>query len=206
MIEPTRRSRILPLAISYLGAVLLILALSHPARAATVTVFDDFETDAAMFESWRHSPFVLMPPDVHLDGLLYYTPGVFGRGLVFAEGSSVDAYAFLDYQLIPAGATATSGSVEFLLSAVQETGSIELWGSENGTDWMMLGEAVAGFGVTPFSLSIAAGDPAQFLSLRGRGTVLMDDLNISVSYIPLPASAVLMACGLGALAALRRRS
>ena len=85
-------------------------------------------------------------------------------------------------------------------------GRVELWGSQDGSSWTFLDQAVAGPAFAAFALAIDAGDPTQFLSLRGFGRVIIDDLHIEVSYVPLPAGLLLLACALGALSPLRGRT
>jgi hypothetical protein len=82
-------------------AVILLTVLGtigapgNSASADTFVYHDDFETNKAIDDSWRHSPFFETVPAIRLDGILHYESGLFGRSLGFYEGWEVDAYAVL---------------------------------------------------------------------------------------------------------------
>jgi hypothetical protein len=161
--------------IAWLG----LLFLGLPAPGATYSYQDDFETDALLTDSWRHSPLVDTLPAVYLTGLLAYEPGLPGRGLGFFRGFDPGTDAYLAYAVVPPGGIITKGAVSFLLQA---GGSIDLFGSSNGTNWSLLGEmsVAPGMGWRSNSLPVSAGAPSQYLELRGNGVI--DQLRISATY------------------------
>jgi len=57
-----------------------VSASTGSSRAGNVFLCqDDFETDKAMVESWRHSPFLGPDPVISLYGFLRYEPGFLSR-------------------------------------------------------------------------------------------------------------------------------
>jgi hypothetical protein len=162
-----------------------INAAGNLASADTFVYLDDFETNKAIDDSWRHSPFFETVPAIRLDGILHYESGLFGRGLGFYEGWEVDAYAYLGYRPIPQGALVSGGSVKFYsvgTGNVWAGDRISVCGSSDGTAWSVLGEVTPGSAPELFSLVIQPGDPVHFLELRSVGYTLIDDLQISIEY------------------------
>ncbi len=84
-----------------LRAVLTALIVLAGAAASPAQVdyvyFDDFAADAAMSDSYWHSPFVEVIPDIYLDGLLCYVDGINERALGLFGGFEVGADAYLGY-------------------------------------------------------------------------------------------------------------
>jgi hypothetical protein len=150
-----------------------------PAFGGTYLYQDNFETDAVVSDSWRHSPVVSPPPPVHLGGVLFYGLGALGRGLGFEPGFEVYGEAYLAYAVVPPQGVTTDGSVSFLLLG---GGHIDVLGSNNGSTWSALGsvDLPPGSGWQLVGVPLSAGSPAQYLELRGRG--MIDDLQISVTY------------------------
>ena len=177
-------------------ALVPALILGLPAFGETYLYQDDFETDAVVRDSWRHSPVYYTPPPVHLGGVLVYGSGAFGRGLGFSPGFDPGMDAYLDYAIVPPQGVTTAASVSFLLLA---GGYINIWGSTNGSTWLPLGAVSLppGLGWQFVSMPLSAGSPAQYLSLQGRGTI--DDLQISVTYyvprVPVITQAQLTGAG-----------
>ncbi len=178
------------------AAVTLTVAILTVGTQAPAEVFlyhDDFETDAAMYDSWRHAAFVTAPPDIGLFGYLLYQPNGLtgGRGLGFYSGFEPGTDGFLGYAVLPQGAQATGGSISFLLLPnFLGINDIRVWGSDDGMSWSLLGAAQ-----TPGEVSfpVVSSSRARYLELRGDG--LVDNLSISVSYIPEPTGLSLLALG-----------
>ena len=86
-----------------LALVASAVAVSAQDARADYTYFDDFSGDAAMNDSYWHSPFVEEVPPVHLEGLLAYVDGINERALGFYGGFEVNSEAYLGYAFPIAG-------------------------------------------------------------------------------------------------------
>ncbi len=195
---------------SLLSVLLAVIGFVFGSPVAADTFFyqDDFETDKAMSDSYAHSPFVAVVPDISLGGFLHYESGAMGRGLGFYQGYEPYGQASLRYHVLEQPMIAIGGSVSFLLMPNAEVYPtmgeyISVYGSANGTTWSLLGSGQSS-GPLPqlVSAPILPDSPIQYLDLRGRG--LIDDLQIDVSYVvPEPATLALLV--LGGLSVMRRQ-
>lgn len=98
------------LAVVALTALALPLVLEQAGASEPYGYFDDFSTDTAMTDSHLHSPLVLVPPEITLDGVLMYGIGNTGRSLYFYSGFLVGADAFLYYRFPLDGSVSAIGS------------------------------------------------------------------------------------------------
>jgi hypothetical protein len=166
------------------AAVSVAFTLSF-AHAENFSYQDDFETDAVMYDSWRHSHFLDTYPDFSLYGFLMYIdymPPTYSRRLEF-YGGFFDIYAYLAYQTIPAQALATAGSVALNAGMTMFPSSnhtIYVYGSANLSGWLLLGSFDSSEG--DVLLLINEGDPVHFIQFLGDG-VSVDDLNITIDYV-----------------------
>jgi hypothetical protein len=167
----------------------MALVAELPALSGSFSYQDDFATDKALMDAWRHSGFVETIPPIHLSGILHYEPGAVGRGLGFYSGFDRGWDAYLAYAAAPSGTITMSGSVSFTL---QGLGRMTVYSSEDGSFWQALG---GGSSSAPWpslvTVSLPSYTPAQFIELRGEGVI--DNLEISVSYVPEPGSWSLIA-------------
>ena len=164
----------------HFGIIALVpnLIVGLPAFGETYFYQDNFETDAVLSDSWRHSPVVDPLPWVHLEGVLHYDLGALGRGLGFFRGYDPGFDAYLAYAVIPAQMVTTGGSVSFFLQA---GGYINVFGSSNGSTWSLVGGVYfPGPGWQFVSVPLSTGSPSQYLELRG--SAMIDSLQISATY------------------------
>jgi hypothetical protein len=100
-------------------AVLVLItgavAVSAQESRSDYSYFDDFSGDAAVSDSYWHSPFVDEIPDIYLYGLLCYVDGINERALGFFGGFEVNAEAYLHYMFPIDGPMAeiAAGQLEF---------------------------------------------------------------------------------------------
>ena len=175
------------------AAALLSVALPSLSMQASATetygYADDFSTDIAMTDSYLHSPLVLVPPDITLEGVLMYGSGNMGRSLYFYDGFLVDAYAFLYYRFPLDGCLTEidGGVVAFdVWDHTHPGGGLRLVVSFEGAAGGFT-ESVTIYGHYEFLLSPSQPCDAVLVNLEGGG-MMIDNLSILL-YGSTPVSA-----------------
>lgn len=165
------------------AATLLSVALSSFSMQAFATetyeYIDDFSTDMAMTDSYLHSPLVLVPPEITLNGVLMYGTGDTGRSLYFYSGFLVDACAFLYYRFpLDDSITGISeGVVAFdVWGHTHPGGGLRLTVSFEGVAGGFT-ESVTMYGHYEFLLSPSQPCDAVLVNLDGGG-MMIDNLSI----------------------------
>lgn len=168
---------------------------------------DDFETEKARSDSYRHARFFqggrIGPEEIYL-AYGSYPPRTGGRPniLLYFAGGQPDG-AWLGYELLPPGAMVLGGSVEFDRPVLADRGVLWVRLSNDGMNWLTLGESRGGEPVRRHAFTLPPGAPARFVELRGAGGI--DNLRISIEYVPEPAGLCMLACGAGWLVCRRAR-
>lgn len=140
--------------------------------------FDDFSTDKAITDSYFHSLFYDIPPDISLGGFLSYINMEGGRTLGFFRGFMVDAYAYLDYRFPLDGGSdpLIGGTIELDVWVVGYNGHLCLYESYDEVEWEPLGYITLP-GHYDYTLSPQSGCSSVFLRFSGGG-VLIDNLSL----------------------------
>lgn len=165
------------------SAALLSAAVPSPSlqtcAAESYAYFDDFSSDAAMSDSYLHSPLVLEPPEITLDGVLMYGPGIAGRSLYFYDGFWVDAWALLYYRFpLDDSVTGISdGAVSFdVWGHTHPGGALRLAVSFEGADGGFA-ESITEYGHHEYSLSPSEPCEAVLVDFEG-GYMMIDNLAV----------------------------
>lgn len=178
-----------------LVVIFLIVSTSNLVKARTFLYEDDFETGAAMYDSYTHSGFVDfwdIPDLIIMSGALYYTPADLypwwdGRRLGFIQGFLVDAFAGLGYQTIPSQGYPITGSISFDISGSTfgSNGTMYIYGSINRSNWLLLGQISSGSIFFPiyYNLAIEEDDPIHFIYFEVAGGASIDNLQIDIDYV-----------------------
>lgn len=179
-----------------------LLILPGVATAWLYQYEDNFQTDKARYES-SHSLIVPGPPPAESPPVLYYAaprefPGLTSRCLVF-EHNLVPGYPigdpFLAYPIDSSGMPVASGFIEFdVVRAWRPDGFFTVSAHLDENSWLILGTT------TPGTLQRVSIPPDLFIRgvmLEGFGAI--DNLKISVTYVPEPqcivlATALCLAC------------
>ena len=165
------------------AAALLSVALPslslQASAAESYGYFDDFSSDMAMTDSYLHSPLVLEPPDITLDGVLMYGLGNTGRSLYFYDGFLVDGWAFLYYRfpLDDSVSGITDGVVSFdAWGHTHPGGGLRLEIVFEGADGGFM-EAITLPGHYEYPLSPSEPCEAVLVNLEG-GYMMIDNLGV----------------------------
>ena len=194
-------------------AGVVALCCAQGLSAAVFTYQDDFETDKAKLDGIYTAKFVEPEPPwvVGQPAVLFYQPLHGGRGLAFL---GVERAAEIAYSVLPRGLTTTGGTIEF-----------DFYGNPWGSWWECRYSSIRVMwqglqGPLPYSdtleianypghysVAVPSGLRVDHFRLIGVGqTAVIDNLKITVTYVPEPVGFLIAAAAVLPLMTRRRRT